>query len=121
MVINMSKQPRKQRKFLHNAPLHVRRKFMSVMLSKELREQYGKRSIPVKKGDTVQVVRGDFKDHEGKVEKIDQKNYRVMVEGATIQKPDGNPVYHSIHPSNLMILELDLDDDERNKIMERKG
>ncbi len=117
----MSKQPRKQRKFLHKAPLHVRHKLMGVILSKELREQYGKRSIPVKKGDTVQVMRGDFKDHEGKVEKVDLKNYRVMVEGATLQKPDGNMIYHSIHPSKLMIVELDLDDDERNEIMERKG
>lgn len=117
----MSKQPRKQRKFLHNAPLHVRHNLMSVTLSKELRDQYGKRSIPVKKGDTVQVMRGDFKDHEGKVEKVDIKNYKVLVEGASVQKPDGNMIYHSIHPSNLVIVELDLDDDERNDIMERKG
>ena len=117
----MSKQPRKQRKLLHNAPLHVRHNLMSVTLSRELREQYDKRSIPVKTGDTVQVMRGDFKDHEGKVEKVDLKNYRVLVEGASIQKPDGNLIYHSLHPSNLVIVELDLDDDERNEIMERKG
>ncbi len=117
----MSKQPRKQRKFLHKAPLHVRHKLMSVTLSDELREQYGKRSMPVKKGDTVQVMRGDFKDHEGKVEKVDLKNYRVTVEGVSVQKPDGNQVYHTIHPSKLRIVELDLVDDERIEIMERKG
>jgi len=115
----MSKQPRKQRKLLHNAPLHVRHKLMSVALSRELKDQYKRRSVPVKKGDTVQVMRGDFKDHEGKVEKVDLKNYRVFVEGATLQKPDGNMVYHSMHPSSLVIVELDLDDDERNEIMER--
>jgi large subunit ribosomal protein L24 len=117
----MSKQPRKQRKLIHNAPLHVRHNLMSIALSKELKEQHGKRSIPVKKGDTVQVMRGDFKDHEGKVEKVDLKNYRVFIEGASVQKPDGNQIYHSIHPSKLVIVELDLDDDERNEIMERKG
>ncbi|MEN4016962.1 MAG: 50S ribosomal protein L24 [Methanobacterium sp.] len=115
----MSKQPRKQRKLLHNAPLHVRHKLMSVALSKELKDQYKRRSIPVKKGDTVQVMRGDFKDHEGKVERVDLKNYRVFVEGASVQKPDGNMVYHSMHPSKLVIVELDLDDEERNEIMER--
>lgn len=94
---------------------------MSVNLSKELRDQHEKRSIPIKKGDTVQVMRGDFKDHEGKVEKIDLKNYKVFVEGASVQKPDGNMIYHPMHPSNLVIVELDLDDDERNDIMERKG
>lgn len=117
----MSKQPRKQRKFLHKAPLHVRHNLMSVTLSDELREQYEKRSIPVKKGDTVQVMRGDFRDHEGKVEKVDLKNYRVRIEGVSVQKPDGNQVFIPVHPSNLRIVELDLDDEERSEIMERKG
>ena len=117
----MSKQPRKQRKLIYKAPLHIRHKLMSVKLSEELREQYKRRSLPVKKGDTIKVMRGDFKDHEGKVEKMDLKNYRVMIEGMSVQKPDGNKVYHSVHPSNLMIMELDMEDDERNEIIERKG
>ena len=117
----MSKQPRKQRKLIYKAPLHIRHKLMSVNLSEELREQYKRRSLPVKKGDTIKVMRGDFKDHEGKIEKVDLKNYRVMIEGMSVQKPDGNKVYHSVHPSNVMILELDLEDDERNEIIERKG
>lgn len=117
----MSKQPRKQRKYIYNAPLHARHKLMSVTLSKDLREELGRRSLPVRTGDTVQVMRGDFKDHEGKVEKVDLKNYRVQVEGATTQKPDGNPVFFPIHPSNLMIVEMDLKDEKRNKVIERKG
>ncbi|MBP2044906.1 50S ribosomal protein L24 [Methanobacterium aggregans] len=117
----MSKQPRKQRKLIYKAPLHIRHNLMSVNLSKELREQYGRRSIPIRTGDSVKVVRGDFRDHEGKVEKIDLKNYRVMIEGASVQKPDGNKVYHTVHPSNIIIVELDLDDDERNQIIKRKG
>lgn len=117
----MSKQPRKQRKFIHKAPLHVRHKLMSVTLSEELREQYGRRSLPVRSGDTVRVMRGDFKDHEGKVEKVDLKHYRVMIEGMSVQKPDGNKVYHPVHPSNIKIIELEMEDDERNDIIERKG
>ncbi|MDO5835921.1 MAG: 50S ribosomal protein L24 [Methanobacterium sp.] len=117
----MSKQPRKQRKFRYQAPLHIRHKMMSVNLSPELREEYGRRSLPVRKGDTVKVLRGDFKDHEGEVEGVDLKHYRLLVEGLSVQKPDGNQVYHPIHPSNLQIIEMDLDDDERNEILERKG
>ncbi|EKF85943.1 50S ribosomal protein L24 [Methanobacterium formicicum] len=117
----MSKQPRKQRKFRYQAPLHIRHKLMSVNLSPELREEYERRSLPVRKGDTVKVLRGDFRDHEGKVEGVDLKRYRVMIEGLNVQKPDGNQVYHPVHPSNLMIIEMDLDDDERNEILERKG
>ncbi len=69
----------------------------------------------------MKVLRGDFKDHEGKVEKVDLKNYLIHIDGASVQKPDGNQVYHPVHPSNVMMLELNLDDEKRNNIIERKG
>jgi large subunit ribosomal protein L24 len=94
---------------------------MSVSLSPELREQYETRSLPIRKGDTVKVTRGDFSDHEGKVEKVDLKHYMVIVEGLFVQKPDGNQVYHPINPSNLMLVEMDMEDEERLNIIERKG
>ena len=56
---------------------------MSANLSKDLRADIGKRSLPIRVGDKVQVVRGDFKGHEGKVESIDAKRYKVTVEGVT--------------------------------------
>ena len=111
----MSIQPRKQRKALYTAPLHIRRKIMSANLSKDLRADIGKRSLPIRVGDKVQVVRGDFKGHEGKVESIDAKRYKVTVEGVTLSKPDGNAVLLPIHPSNLMIIEADLKDERRLK------
>lgn len=117
----MSKQPRKQRKARFQAPLHARHKLMSVTLSEEFRERYETRSLPVKKGDTVLVMRGDFKEQEGKVEKVDLKHYRLMIDGVSVQKPDGNQIYHSVHPSNVMLVELDLEDEERNQALERKG
>ena len=109
----MSIQPRKQRKALYTAPLHIRRKIMSANLSKDLRADIGKRSLPIRVGDKVQVVRGDFKGHEGKVETVDAKRYKVTVEGVTLSKPDGNAVFLPIHPSNLMIIEADLKDERR--------
>ena len=111
----MSIQPRKQRKALYTAPLHIRRKIMSANVSKDLRADIGKRSLPIRVGDKVQVVRGDFKGHEGKVESIDAKRYKVTVEGVTLSKPDGNAVLLPIHPSNLMIIEADLNDERRIK------
>ncbi|MDR3223053.1 MAG: 50S ribosomal protein L24 [Methanobrevibacter sp.] len=116
----MSKQPRKQRKALYNAPLHIRRKRMGVNLSKELQEDYGRRSLPIKSGDKIQVIRGDFKDSEGKVERIDYKNYRVFIDSLTTAKTDGTNVLSSIHPSNLMIIDADMEDDFRTKIIDRK-
>jgi len=116
-----SKQPKKQRKFLYNAPLHIRHKIMSANLSKELREEYNRRSLPVRKGDKVEIMRGDFKGHQGKIERVDLKNYKVYVEGATIQKVDGTTTYFPTHPSNLQIIELNLEDEKRLKVLERKG
>jgi len=63
-----SKQPRKQRKYRANAPLHIKRKFMSANLAKELRKRYGNRSFPLKKGDSIKIMRGEFKGKTGKIE-----------------------------------------------------
>ncbi len=118
----MSKQPRKQRKARYKAPLHIRHKLMAVTLSEELRERFNTRSLPVRKGDTVLVMRGDFREQEGKVEKVDYQNYRLFIDGVSVQKTDvGSQVYHPVHPSNVMLVDLELDDEERNEVIERKG
>jgi len=114
-----SKQPRKQRKFLFNAPLHVRRKFLSAHLSDDLITKYKRRSFPVAKGDTVKVVRGDFKGHTGKVAEVDLKKGIVKVEGVLITKADGKRVMRPLHPSNLIITKLNLTDPVRRKKLER--
>jgi large subunit ribosomal protein L24 len=116
-----SKQPKKQRKFLHNAPLHLRQKLMSAPLSGELREKYGVRNLPVREGDKVKIVRGDFKGKEGNVMEVDLTRYRIHVEGVTQTKVDGTEVFYPIHPSNVIITDLNLDDPERKKIIERRA
>ena len=115
-----SKQPRKQRKFRANAPLHLKRKFMGAHLSKELREKHGKRSIAVRKDDKVKVMRGQFKGLTGKIERIDVKRCRVYVRGIEITKKDGTKSFRPIHPSNLMITELNLGDKKRAEVLKRK-
>ena len=116
-----TKQPRKQRKFLYNAPLHLRQKLVAAPLSRELREKYGVRNLPVREGDKVKVMRGDFKGKEGKVLEVDLKRYRIHVEGVTMTKTDGTEVFYPLHPSNVIIMELNLDDEERKKIIERRA
>lgn len=115
-----SKQPRKQRKYQRNAPLNIKHRFLSVLLSDQLREKYQKRNIPVKKGDTVKILRGQFKKKSGKVAKVFLKKTRVHVEGMDLVKKDGSKVPYSIHPSNLMITELNLDDKKRQKVFTKK-
>ena len=52
---------RKCRKMHFSAPSSVRRKIMSAPLSKELRQKYDVRSLPVRKDDEVLVTRGHNK------------------------------------------------------------
>ena len=115
-----SKQPRKQRLALLQAPLHTRQKLMTAPLSKELREKYGVKRLPVRKGDKVRIVRGDFKGHEGKVVKVDLKRLRIYVEGVTVKRQDGTPRFVPIHPSKVVIIDLDLSDKWRRAIIERR-
>src|SRR3989344_1613340 len=103
-----SRKQRKQRKYIFNAPLHIKQKFMHSHISKELRKKYGKRSIGLRKGDKVEVMRGRFRKHEGKVENIDLKKTRVFVSGVETTKKEGAKKLLALHPSNLMIKELNL-------------
>ena len=119
VTLTRSKQPRKQRKALFNAPLHVRHKLLTARLSEELQRQYGIKRLPVRKGDTVLILRGDFKGVRGKVVRVDLRRVRIYVEGATIKKPSGETVYYPIHPSKVMIVELDLSDKKRLETIER--
>lgn len=47
---------RKNRKRHFEAPSHIRRKLMSSPLSKELRQKYNVRTMPIRKDDEVQVI-----------------------------------------------------------------
>ncbi len=114
-----SKQPRKQRKYRANAPLHIKRKFLSAPLSKELKKKYNKKSLPIRKEDKVKIMRGQFKKKEGKVTHTDVKKTRIHVDGMQVTKRDGSKAFYGIHPSNVMLTELNLSDKERKKIIER--
>ena len=110
-----SKQPRKQRKYRYNAPLHVLRKFMASMLDKPLREKHGMRNIEVRKGDEVLVMRGKFKKKRGKVNGIDLSRTRINIDGINRTKKDGGKVNVWFNPSNVKIMVLNLDDVRRMK------
>jgi large subunit ribosomal protein L24 len=117
-----SVQPRKQRKFRFNAPLSIKRKFMSINISKELREKHGIRNITPRTGDKVKVVRGSFKSKSGLIEKVDVNNMKVYVGKIELTKKDGSKSKSPIHPSNLQITELNMSDKFRkNKLTEKKG
>jgi large subunit ribosomal protein L24 len=109
-----SSKARKQRKFQAEAPLHNRRKMMAAHLSDELRKRHQVRAVPLRKGDEVVVMRGDFRKKAGKVARVDSAKYKVYVEGLMIKKTDGTERQVGLHPSNLLITKLALEDKMRN-------
>ncbi|ERT00170.1 large subunit ribosomal protein L26e [Sporothrix schenckii 1099-18] len=109
---------RKSRKAHFSAPSSVRRNIMSAPLSKELREKYNVRSIPIRKDDEVTIVRGSNKDKEGKVTSVYRLKYVIHVERVTRDKASGQSVPLGIHPSNVVITKLKLDKD-RESILAR--
>lgn len=108
-----STKPRKQRKYRITAPLHIKSKFLNAHLSKELAKKYGTRSIRVRAGDKVKILRGSFKKQEGKVESVDSKKTTLFVEKIERAKKDGSTVKIPIRPHQVMIIELNLSDKAR--------
>ena len=108
-----SVQPRKQRKYRHNAPLHIRQKFLSANLSLELRTTYKRRSLQVRKGDEVEVKRGPLKGTRKAVERVDLRKTKVYLDGVRVKKVNGTEVLRPFQPSNLMIVKLHSDDKAR--------
>ena len=86
------------------------RKQLAAPLAKELREAQGRRSYPVRKGDTVKIVRGDFAGIEGKVTDVDTHGQRLFVEGVTREMTSGSSTNVSVHSSKVVITKLNLDD-----------
>jgi large subunit ribosomal protein L24 len=116
----VSKQRRKQRLSLYAAPLHRRHRYLSAPLSPELRKKHGVRSLPVRKGDKVRIVCGDFKKLEGDVLDVNAKRRYIHVGGATTTKTDGTQVPRPVAPSNVTLIKL-APDKERDKVLERRS
>lgn len=93
---------------------------MSAHLSPELREKYGRRSFPVRKGDTVKILVGEFKGIEGKVTGVNREKQAVYVENVTIKRADGRVKPRPIHASNVIITSLNLEDKYRKQALEAK-
>lgn len=94
---------------------------MSAPLSPELFKEYKTRSMQVREGDTVTIMRGNFAGVEGKVTDANYKKMRLHVDGVTREKVDGTSIAIPIHPSKVIIKNLNLDDKRRKEILERRS
>jgi large subunit ribosomal protein L24 len=111
-------KPRKQRYMLYNAPLHKKRKWISSHLAENLLLKYDRRSLPVVKGDTVKVMRGNYRGHEDKISKVNVRDQTVEIEGVTITTAKGTKIAKPIHASTLLITKLNITDKWRRRKLE---
>ncbi len=96
-----------------HTPKHVRDAMIHSTLADKLREEYGKRSVRVIKGDNVRVMRGEYNGIEGKIEKVNIQRGTLAIEGIQREKVRGGNVKVQIHASNVKIIGLNLDDKKR--------
>lgn len=124
MALTTSTKANKQRKARANAPLHMKKRMVAAHLSSALMSEYNVRSLPVRKGDTVKLLRGahDFKTSEAKVASVDLKSCKIIVENVTIPKADGTQKPRPVDPSDVLLTKLDLSDPWRkSKLDSLKG
>ena len=101
-----SSKRRTNRKKFYNADSNQRRIFMSSKLEKNLREIHKIKTIPLRKGDEVKILRGEKKGNIGKIVQLSRKGIFIYINTVTYKKMKGDENYLPIHPSNVEILNL---------------
>jgi len=115
-----STQPRKQRLAAYTRNAHDRCRAMGAHLSDELLKEYSRmRTLTVRKGDTVKVVRGAFKGQVAKVIKVFPRKGMISIEEATLTKADNKKVARLFRPSKVIITKLDLSDPWRREKLQQ--
>ncbi|MEM0129566.1 MAG: 50S ribosomal protein L24 [Thermoplasmata archaeon] len=109
------RSPRRQRRLLYRASPTERRRRMTVPLSRELRARFHRRSIPLRKGDTVRVLRGSFEGREERVASVDRRSLSVVLDNVTVKTGESKQTALPIRPASLVIVRLNLADPWRRR------
>ncbi|MFX1285085.1 MAG: 50S ribosomal protein L24 [Promethearchaeota archaeon] len=116
-----TRSPSKQRRQIYTANSFQRSKLMSARLSKELQAKYRVKKAPVRRGDVVYIITGDFVGTEGKVLRLNTKNQRLEIDGISREKADKSKIIYPISTSNVIIRRFGKVDQSRKKILERRA
>src|SRR5207245_10829423 len=92
------------------APLHLVSKQLGAPLSKELQRKYHRGSAREVEGDTVKVLRGEFKGIEGKITHVSTEKTGIAIERIKGKKLKDENVDIYIHQSNIVTTALYLED-----------
>jgi len=114
-------KPTKMRnQMIYKATYKTKSKQLGSALSKDLHKKYGKRSVRVVEGDSVTILRGEFKGVDGKIAKISTQKSSVAIEGVKKEKTKGDKFDVYIHTSNLVVTSLSTEDKWRIAKLEGK-
>ena len=116
----MVKPTKMRNRMIFQATMQTRSKQLGSNLSKDLQKKYGKKSARVVEGDSVTIVRGEFKGVDGKVSNVSTEKSSVAIEGVKKEKTKGDKFDVYIHTSNLVITSLNGDDKWRMAKLEGK-
>jgi len=116
----MVKPTKMRNRMIFQATLQTRSKQMGSALSKDLQKKYGKKSARVVEGDSVTIIRGEFKGVDGKIAKISTEKSGVTIDGVKKEKTKGDKFDVYIHTSNLVITSLNSSDKWRMAKLEGK-
>lgn len=108
-----SEDPSKQRKYRRNAPKHVEQKLVSANVHPELRDELDTRSIRVRTGDQIEVMRGDHSGKEGIVNEVDYDDQKIYASNITAERQNGTESQVPLRPSNVRIVAMNVDDQVR--------
>ena len=109
--------PRRQRKALYTADSFERRRRMAVPLSRELRSRFRRRSVPLRKGDTVRVLGGSFEGREERVARVSRRDYSVTLDNVTLKTGEEKLKPLPMRPGHLVITRLNLSDPWRRRAL----
>ena len=77
----MVKPTKMRNRMIFQATLQTRRKQLGSYLSKDLQKKYGKKSARVIEGESLKIVRGEFKGVDGKISKISTQKTSFAIDG----------------------------------------
>ncbi len=89
-------------------------------MSDDLSDRYNTRHLPLRTGDSVRIMRGDFAGLEGKIERVEYSSGRIFVEGMTREKAAGVSSKLPVHASKVVLTNLNLSDKWRSGILTEK-
>jgi len=115
------KATKMRNKQIYYATMQTASAQLSSLLSANLRKKYSKKSVRVKEGDSVKVIRGEFTGVDGKITKVSSADGGLTIEGVKKEKLKGEKYDVFIHTSNIIVTALNTDDKWRINKLEGKN